>query len=79
MKDTSDDVRKIYHKMLMKRSGEERFLMGISLCETARKMVLASFPDNIVEAVKREKLFIRYYKKDFPINEINKIIAVLKT
>ena len=79
MKDTSDDVRKIYHKMLMKRSGEERFLMGISLCETARKMVLASFPDNIVEAVKREKLFIRYYKKDFPINEIKKIIAVLKT
>lgn len=79
MKDTSDDVRKIYHKMLMKRSGEERFLMGISLCETARKMVLASFPDNIVEAVKREKLFIRYYKKEFPINEINKIIAILKT
>ena len=79
MKDTSDDVRKIYHKMLMKRTGEERFLMGIRLCETARKMVLASFPDNIVEAVKREKLFIRYYKKDFPINEIKKIIAVLKT
>ncbi len=79
MKDTSDKINKLYHKMLMKKSGEERFLMGISLCETVRKMVLASFPDNINEDEKHMKLLLRYYKNEFPTNEMNKIIANIKT
>lgn len=65
--------------MLMKKSGEERFLMGISLCETARKMVLASFPDNINEDEKHVKLLIRYYKNEFSTNEMNKIVDNIKT
>ncbi|MBC8525735.1 MAG: hypothetical protein ISS28_01955 [Candidatus Cloacimonetes bacterium] len=79
MKDTSYEMRKLYHKMLMKKSGEERFLMGISLCETVRKMVLASFPDNINEDEKHVKLLLRYYKNEFPTNEMNKIIDNIKT
>jgi hypothetical protein len=29
MQDTSPEVRKMYHDMLMSKSDEERFLMGI--------------------------------------------------
>jgi hypothetical protein len=63
----------------MKKSGEERFLMGISLCESARKMVLASFPDNTTEDEKRAKLLLRYYKNEFPENEREKIIDNIKS
>lgn len=79
MKDTSAEFEKLYHKLLKEKSGEERFLMGLRMGDAARKMVLASFPQNLTEVEKRIKLFIRYYGNDFSdevtkeiINEIEK-------
>ena len=64
MQDTSPEVQEIYHKMLMSRSGEERFLMGISMFEFARKFVLASFPTGISEEEKKRLLLKRFYGLD---------------
>ncbi len=77
MQDTSDDVRKLYHKLLSEKTGEERFLMGISMCETARKMVLASFRDDLTEIEKRKKIFFRYYGNDFSVKAKKEIIDAI--
>lgn len=61
MQDTSIEIQKKYHNMLMSKTGEERFLMGISMFETARELALASFPKNINELEKRKLLVKRLY------------------
>jgi len=43
MSDTSPEMQKLYHDLLMQKTGEERFLMGMSMCDTAKRMVLSSF------------------------------------
>ncbi len=57
----------------MQKTGEERFLMGLSMCDTARRIVLSSFPDNISESEKRIRLLYRYYSHDFSDDELKKI------
>ena len=42
MTDTDPQTEARYRKMLMPRSPEERFLMGLRMCEAARATVLAS-------------------------------------
>ncbi|MCF7815262.1 MAG: hypothetical protein K9N40_12370 [Candidatus Cloacimonetes bacterium] len=64
MQDTSPEVRKIYHEMLMSKSNEERFMMGISMCESVRRFVIESFPKGISEREKRRLLLQRYYGID---------------
>ncbi len=64
MNDTSPEIEKLYREMLMKRSGEERFLMGCSMFETARTMVLASLPSHLSEDERRRQLCIRLYGRD---------------
>ena len=61
MQDTSIEMQRIYHNLLMSKTGEERFLMGISLFLTAREFVLASFPKDLSEEKKRILLMKRFY------------------
>ena len=63
MQDTSIEIQKIYHDLLMSKTGEERFLMGISLFQIARELVLASFPKDLSEEQKRTLLMKRFYGK----------------
>ncbi len=44
MQDTSEKMQNLYHSLLMKKSGQERLLMGFSMFESARKLIMASFP-----------------------------------
>lgn len=41
MNDTTPAAAAMMHKLMMQRTGEERMLMGFSMCECARKMVEA--------------------------------------
>jgi len=61
MTDTPPDVEKLYEQMLMARSNEERFLMGIGMFETARKFVLASLPPDASPRDVRRHLLQRFY------------------
>lgn len=61
MTDTSPEVEKIYQEMLMARSNEERFMMGIGMFETARKFVLASLPPDASPREVRRHLLLRFY------------------
>ncbi len=73
MNDTSPETKKIYHDLLMQKTDEERFLMGMSMCDTAKRIVLSSFPDCISETEKRIRLLHRYYSHDFSKEELRKI------
>lgn len=61
MQDTSDESKKLYRRLIMAKSGEERLLMGMSMFDTARKIMLASLPDDTTEEDKRKFLLKRLY------------------
>ncbi len=79
MKDTSPDMQKLYHDLIMQKTEEERFFMGLSMCSSVRQIVLASFPEGISESEKRIRLLYRYYSRDFSKEELKKIAEFLKT
>ena len=61
MTDTPPEVELLYHQMLMARSNEERFMMGIGMFETARKFVLATLPPDATPRQVRQHLLRRFY------------------
>ncbi len=60
MTDTSPEIAEMVRTRIMARSGSERFVMGVEMCNAARRMVLASLPTNISEAERKQRLFQRY-------------------
>ena len=77
MNDTSPEAKKIQDELFAKLSGEERLLMGLEMFETARKIVLSSFPPNLSENEIRKRLFLRFYGNDFSEEEKERILANL--
>ena len=67
MNDTSPEVKKKYHEMMMALSGEERFLMGARMFDAARELILASLPKDLTELERKKRLFERIY--GFPLPE----------
>jgi hypothetical protein len=65
MQDTSPEMKAKYREMLMAKTPEERFLMGISMFETARELALASLPKTATEQEKREFLLKRFYPQEY--------------
>jgi hypothetical protein len=51
----------------MALSGEERFVMGAQMFDSAREMVKASLPPGLSEAEQRRQLFKRFYGKEIGI------------
>jgi hypothetical protein len=64
MIDTPPDVARLYHEMLMARSGAERLRMGCDLFMAARRLALAGLraesPGDLPA-----RLFLRFYGRDF--------------
>ena len=70
MNDTSPEIKKLVRDRYMQMSGEQRFMIGIQMFDTARAIVLSSLPKGISEEQKRRLLCERFYKdlvlKAFP-------------
>jgi hypothetical protein len=69
MDDTAPEVREMMAAMLMRRSGEERFIMGALMFDAARELVIASLPQDLPPAELRRRLFERIY--GFPLRAVN--------
>lgn len=65
MDDTAPEVREMMAAMLMRRSGEERFIMGALMFDAARELVIASLSPNLPVSEFRSRLFERIY--GFPL------------
>ncbi|HKP71796.1 MAG TPA: hypothetical protein VJT82_02595 [Pyrinomonadaceae bacterium] len=68
MNDTSPEVREMMSAMLIRRSGEERFVMGALMFDAARELVIASLPPNLPPAEFKRRLFERVYGFPLPVN-----------
>lgn len=63
MDDTSPEIKKILQQKYAAMSPNERLMIGFSMFEAARTLVLASFPAQLAEEDKKRKLCERFYGK----------------
>ena len=75
MNDTLPIVQKIYDKLMANKTNEERMLMGFSMNESSRKIVLSTIKD---KKNWRVELFLRFYEDDFDEETKEKIKNYLK-
>lgn len=61
MNDTSPEIARMVRDRYAAMQPVERFLIGVSLFETARAIVIASFPPNLSERNLRRRLCERLY------------------
>ncbi len=64
--DTTPEAHERYVSMLMARSNEERFVMGIRMFDAAREMVLASAPPGLTDDAFKRWLYERTYGEPAP-------------
>jgi len=68
--DTPPEIERILRDKLMARSGEERFVMGAQMFDSAREMVKASLPRGLSKAEQRQQLFKRIYGMEIDIGKL---------
>ena len=68
MTDTPPEIERVVRDKLMALSGEERFVMGALMFESAREMVQASLPKGLSEPEQRRQLFERFYGIEMDID-----------
>ena len=64
MSDTPPEIERMVRDEIMARSGEERFIMGAQMFDSAREMIKASLPKDLSETEQRRLLFKRIYGKE---------------
>jgi hypothetical protein len=66
--DTPPEMEQMVREKIMARSGEERFIMGAQMFDSAREMIKASLPKGLTETEQRRLLFKRIYGKEMTAN-----------
>ncbi len=64
MTDTHPEIERMVREKMMARSGEERFIMGAEMFESAMEMAKASLPPGLPIAEQRRRLFKHIYGKE---------------
>lgn len=64
MNDTSPEMEQLWRSRIMGKSAEERFKMGLSMSDLARKIVLSSLEGITDPVEKKIQLFRRFYSAD---------------
>ena len=59
--DTPPEIERMVRDKILARSGEERFIMGAQMFDSAREIVKASLPRGLSETERRRLLFKRIY------------------
>jgi hypothetical protein len=67
MRDTPSEMERMVRNEIMALSGEERFIMGAQMFESAMEMAKASLPPGLSAAEQRRRLFKRIYGKELDI------------
>ena len=82
MKDTSAAIKIRFQNMIMKRSPEERLLMGSSMFDTAKQIVRSSIMEQYPKILPKEmkgKIFLRFYGMEFSEADKKKILNEMAT
>ena len=67
MTDTSSEIDRMVRQKIMARPGEERFIMGAQMFESAMEMAKASLPPGLPIAEQRRRLFKHIYGKELNV------------
>ncbi len=80
MNDTHPTIAALLKKRMAEKTGEERFLMGCDMYDTAKQIVVSSIlhehPAANTDFV-RQNVFLRFYGDEFPPKQRGKIMAWL--
>ncbi|MCY7361449.1 MAG: hypothetical protein LH629_05170 [Ignavibacteria bacterium] len=75
--DTHPNIEKKLFELYASLTHEERFNKMLSMCQTAREIVLSQLPAHLSESEKKKELFKIYYQQDFSKEEFEKILKSL--
>lgn len=75
MTDTSPEVQALHHRLLMARSNEERFLMGVSMCRSVRAVVWSTIDEDLPESERRARYLRRYYDDELTPADVAAVAA----
>lgn len=70
MTDTPPQIERMVRDQIMARTGEERFLMGAQMFESAREMIKASLPRGLSDVERKRELFRRTYGGETGIEKL---------
>lgn len=80
MNDTHPDVAIRFRELMMRKSGEQRLLMGCSMYDTTKQIVLSAIRNRwpgITEAEIKREIFLRFYGLEFSQAERDKFFSAL--
>ena len=80
MFDTHPDVAVRFRELMMSKTGQERLLMGCSMYDTAKRIVLNSICNRqpeITDAELKREIFLRFYGLEFSQADREKYLSVL--
>lgn len=79
--DTSPEAEAIYQELLMKRSGGERVRMACDMFQAARRLILASLPQETASSPteRRVAVFLRTYENDLDEGLLTRVVADLRS
>ena len=68
MNDTDPEIARIVRQRLLERSGTERMIMGSSMFDTAKAMIVASLPEGLSPIEVKEQLCRRLYGDEVDVD-----------
>jgi len=80
MSDTHPDVGIQFQNLMMCKSGEQRLLMGFSMFDTAKQIMLSAIRNRqpgITDAEIRREIFLRFYGLEFSPADREKLLSAL--
>ncbi len=80
MNDTHPDVAIRFRELMMRKSGEQRLLMGCSMYDAAKKIVRSAIYNSrpgITDTEMRREIFLRFYGQEFSQADRKKLLSAL--
>lgn len=81
MRDTTPDISHKVCEMIQMKSPIERLIMGSSMYETSKQLIIRAILENdpcISKADLRKEIFLKFYGNDYDLNQQEKIIKHLQ-
>jgi len=82
MNDTHPLIKQEFEKRMLRKSNHERFIMGCSMFDLSKRLVISSIDKNAKGLTKKElkvAIFLRLYGNDFNERQKQKICQHLGT
>ena len=80
MFDTHPEIAVRYRELMMRKSGQQRLLMGCSMYDTAKQIVRSAIYNSrpgITDAEIKREIFLRFYGEEFSQADREKYLSVL--